>query len=444
MAQMSDVRQRDLSRWRAEIGSNKTMTAQYSTQSQRNCPHLGSEFQPFTNPQLDDPYPFYQRARKEQPLFYSPLLNGYVLTRYEDILTVLKDPARFSSADTLSPIVQFTPQVFEVLRQGFPLVRDLVDSDGEEHKRLRAPFVKVFAPERLEAMEDSIRAIANRLLDGFVNDGQADIISQFAYPLPLEAILTMYGIPLDRMAELKKWCYDMNALISSPLTPEEQVECARSMVAMQHFVAGLIEERGNAPRNDFISNVLTSDLNMAELVRILMGLIQAGHKTSSHLIGNALKHLLERPQLWQAICDDPSLIPDALEEVLRYDAPVPAMSRTTTQDVELAGVQLPKGTRIFLMYGSANRDETKYGDGDRFDIERFKQASTNHLAFGHGVHHCIGSNLARREARIALEILSERLPNLRLRPNQELTHVPTMIFRGYTHLEVEWDIPQKG
>jgi cytochrome P450 len=430
--------------WNIPILRSK-MIGQHSTEPQKKtCPHLGEAYQPFVNPQLEDPYSFYQRARVEEPLFYSPLLNGYVLTRYDDILTILKDPARFSSADTLSPIVEFTPEVFQVLRQGFPLVRDLVDSDGEEHKRLRAPFMKVFAPERLEAMEDSIGAIANKLVDNFVNDGQADIISQFAYPLPLEAILTMYGIPLDRMAELKQWCYDMNALISSPLTPEEQVQCAGSMVAMQHFVAGLIEERRNAPCNDLISNVLTSDLNMPELVRILVGLIQAGHKTSSHLIGNALKHLLERPQLWQAIGDDRSLIPAALEEVLRYDAPVPAMSRTTTQDVELAGVQLPKGTRIFLMYASANRDEIKYNDGDRFDIERFKQAQATHLAFGHGVHHCIGSNLARREARIALEILSSRLPNLRLRPNQELTHVPTMIFRGFTDLFLEWDIPQQG
>jgi cytochrome P450 len=416
------------------------MTAQHPTQSEKTCPHLGAEFQPFTNPQLDDPYSFYQRARQEEPLFYSQLLNGYVLTRYDDILAVLKDPGRFSSADTLTPIVEFTPQVFEVLRQGFPLVRDLVDSDGEEHKRLRAPFMKVFAPERMEAMEDSIRAIANKLVDAFINDGHADIISQFAYPLPLEAILTMYGITLDRMAEIKKWCYDIDALISSPLEPEKQVECARSMVAIQHFVAGLIEERRNAPCGDFISNVATSDLNMPELVRVLVGLIQAGHKTTSHSIGNALKHLLERPQLWQALCNDPSLIPTALEEVLRYDAPIQTMSRTTTQEVELAGVQLPKGTRIFLMYGSANRDETKYGDGDRLDIERFKQTTPNHLAFGHGVHHCIGSNLARREGRIALEVLSRRLPNLRLRPNQEFSHIPTIISRGFTELFLEWDV----
>ncbi len=417
------------------------MIGQHSTQSEKKtCPFHGAEFQPFVNPQLDDPYSFYKRARSEEPLFYSPLLNGYVLTRYEDILTVLKDPARFSSADNLQPIVRYTPEVIGVLRQGFPMVRDLVNSDGDQHKRLRAPFLKVFAPERLQAMEDSIRAIANRLVDGFVNHGHAEIISQFTHPLPLEVILTMYGVPLEMMADIKKWCYDMTALFSSQLTPEQQLECARSFVAIQQAVAGLIEERRKAPRNDLISNIQDSGLSMNEMVIVLCGLIVAGHKTTSHLISNGLKILLERPQLWQALCDDPSLIPAALEEVLRYDAPVPAMIRTTTQEVELAGVTLPLGTRLFLMYGSANRDETPYPDADRFDIGRFKQVSANHLAFGHGVHHCIGSNLARREARIALEILSKRLPNLRLRPNQQLTHIPTLMNRGFTHLHVEWDV----
>jgi cytochrome P450 len=421
------------------------MIGQHSTQSEnQSCPHLGEKYQPFVNPQLDDPYSFYKLARQQEPLFYSPLLNGYVLTSYDEILKVLKDPARFSSADTLAPVIRFTPETVEALKQGVPKVRDLVNSDGEEHKRLRAPFMKVFAPERLEAMEGPIHTIANRLVDNFVNDGHADIIQQFSYPLPLEAILTMYGIASDRMADLKKWCYDMDELLSTPMTPERQLECARSFVSMQHYVASLIEERRKVPEDDLISNVLSSDLNMVELVSILCGLIQAGHKTSSHLIGNALKHLLEHPQLWQTICDNPSLIPTAIEEILRYDAPVTSMTRTTTEEVELAGVTLPKNTRIYLIYGSANRDETKYSNADSLDLERFKEVTPNHLAFGHGVHRCIGSHFARREARIALEILSKRLPNLRLRPNQELTHSPNMIFRGYSHLEVEWDVAPKG
>ncbi|MDR9896399.1 cytochrome P450 [Aetokthonos hydrillicola Thurmond2011] len=406
----------------------------------KSCPHLGEKYQPFVNPQLEDPYSFYKLTRQQEPLFYSPLLNSYILTTYDEILKVLKDPAKFSSADTLTPVIESTPETQEILKQGFPQVRDLLNSDGEEHKRLRTPFMKVFAPERLEAMEGSIHTIANRLVDSFVNDGHADIISQFSYPLPLEAILTMYGIGPDRMADLKKWCYDMDEFISTPMTPERQQECARSFVAMQHYVASLIEERRQTPQLDLISEVLSSDLTMIELVSILCGLIQAGHRTTSHLIGNALKHLLEHPQLWRAICDRPSLIPIAIEEILRYDAPVTSMTRTTTEEVELAGVILPKGSRIYLIYGSANRDESKYTDPDILDIERFKDITPNHLSFGHGVHRCIGSNFARREARIALEILSKRLPNLRLCPNQEIVHSPNMISRGYSHLEVEWDV----
>jgi cytochrome P450 len=417
------------------------MIGQDSIQAdKKTCPHLGQEFQPFVQPQLDDPYSFFKRARKEEPLFYSPILDGYVVTCYNDVLTILKDPARYSSAENLKPIVQFTPEVIGVLRQGFPFVADLVNSDGDLHKRLRAPFMKVFAPERLQALEDSIRAIANRLVDNFINDGQVDIISQFTYPLPLEVILTMYGVPLEMMANIKKWCLDMTTLLSSQLTPEKQLECAHSFVAMQHAVAGLIEERRKAPQNDLISNIQDSDLSMNEQVIILCGLILAGHKTTSHLIASTIKLLLEQPQLWQAVCDTPSLIPAAVEEALRYDAPVPAMIRTTTEEVSLAGVTLPQGTRLFLMYGSANRDENQYSNADSFEIERFKQTTANHLAFGHGVHHCIGSNLARREGRIALEVLSSRLLNLRLRSNQQLTYIPALMNRSFTNLYVEWDV----
>lgn len=250
----------------------------------------------------------------------------------------------------------------------------------------------------------------------------------------------MYGVPLEMMANIKKWCLDMTALLSSQLTPESQLECARSFVAMQHAVAGLIEQRRQAPQNDLISNIQDSDLSLNEQVIVLCGLILAGHKTTSHLIASAIKLLLEQPQLWQAVGDIPSLIPAAVEEALRYDAPVPAMIRTTTEEVSIAGVTLAPGTQLFLMYGSANRDENQYSNADSFDIERFQQITPNHLAFGHGVHHCIGSNLARREGRIALEVLSSRLSNLRLRPNQQLTYIPALMNRSFTNLYVEWDV----
>ncbi|MGB3756145.1 MAG: cytochrome P450 [Rivularia sp. (in: cyanobacteria)] len=420
------------------------MNVQDVAQSQ-GCPFhkekIGEEYQPFVNPQLENPYSFYDFARKEEPIFYSSVLSGYVVTRYKDIVAILKDPVKFCSKDNLQPIGEYTRETIDVLRQGFPFVSDLVNSDGDRHKFLKEPLLKVFAPARIAAMSDSIAAIVNRLIDGFIKDGQTDIITQFAYPLPLEVIFTLYGVPLEMMADFKRWSYDTTKLFSSALNPEEQLKCARGFVEMQYAVANLIEQKRKAPENDLISDIQDSQLTINDMVVVLCGLIVAGHKTTSHLIGNALKALLEKPGYWQAVCQNPSFIPGVLQEALRYDAPVPAMIRTNKQEVEMSGVKIPENSKLFLMYAAANRDESQYKDAENFDIQRFANKTNDHLAFGHGVHRCIGSNLALLEARIAFEILSSRLPNLRIQPNQQLNYIPTLMTRGFTNLIVELNLP---
>lgn len=431
------------------------MNTQNITQSQKQgCPfhqqgwqkeswqkeQIGEKYQPFTHPQLEDPYSFYNLARNEEPIFFSPVLNGYVVTRYSDIVTILKDPAKFSSKDNLQPIGEYTRETIEVLRTGFPFVSDLVNSDGDRHKFLRAPFLKIFAPGQIKKMSNSIAAIANRLIDSFIDDGKADIITQFAYPLPLEVIFTLYGVPLETIPDFKSWGYDTTKLFSSALTPEEQVKCARNFVDMQQAVARLIEQKRQSPAYDLISSLLDSELTINDMVILLCGLIVAGHKSTSHLIGNALKVLLETPSYWQAICENPGFIPGVLEETLRYDAPVPSMVRTANEEVEISGVTLPENSKLFLIYSSGNHDENQYEDAENFHIQRFHNKTSDHLAFGHGVHRCIGSNLALLEARIAFEVLSSRLPNLRITPNQQLNYIPTLLTRGFTNLSVEWDV----
>ncbi len=406
---------------------------------QNKCPfHAGKEYQPFSKEQLDNPYKFLQRARNEEPIFYSELLNAYVITRYEDVLNILKNPTQFSSAQSLQTMGEFTPETVEVLRQGFPFVA-LISSDGDEHKRLRAPFVKVFAPERLVTVEDSIRSITNRLVDSFINDGKVEIVSKFAHPLPLEVILTMYGVPLDKMELVKNSGNSTSALFSTPLPPERQIECAKNYVALQQYLASLIEQRRSTPGDDLISELQTSDLTLPEQVLLLCEIVIAGHKTTASLIGTALKLLVEDYNTWQSLHENPALIPIAVEEVLRYDTPAQSMVRVTTQEVTLSGTTIPQDSRVLVLYGSANRDSEQYENGDRFDIERFQDAPVNHLAFSHGKHHCTGFNLARRQVRIALEVLSTRIPNLRITPNQELNHIPTLLDRGYESLELEWD-----
>jgi cytochrome P450 len=172
---------------------------------------------------------------------------------------------------------------------------------------------------------------------------------------------------------------------------------------------------------------------------MLCEMIIAGHKTSANLISKALKLLLDAPGAWQSLHENPSLIPIALEEVLRYDTPAQSMIRVATQEVTISGVTIPENSRLLVLYGSANRDSEKYDSGDRFDIKRFQDTAVDHLAFSHGTHHCTGSNLARREVRIALEVLSQRLPNLRITPNQELHHLPILTNRGYSSLNLEWE-----
>jgi cytochrome P450 len=408
------------------------------TMNEQKCPfHAGKEYQPFSKPLLDNPYEFYQRARNEEPIFYSELLNAYVITRYDDVLEILKNPTVFSSAKSLQAMGEFSPEVINELRQGFPVV-SLIGSDGDEHKRLRAPLQKAFAPQRLIKAEESIRATANKLVDNFIHNGTVDIVSEFAHPLPLEVILQMYGVPLEKMELVKKAGNSTSALFSTPLTPKRQIECAKNYVALQNYLASLIEERRAAPGEDLISELQTSDLTLPEQVLLLCEIVIAGHKTTASLIGTAVKLLVENSHIWQSLHENPALIPTAVEEVLRYDTSAPSMIRVTTQSVTLSGVTIPEDRRVLLLFASANRDSQQYENGDRFDIERFQDNPVNHLAFSYGKHHCVGYNLARRHARVAIEILSQRIPNLRITPNQELNHIPTLLDRGYESLKLEW------
>ena len=407
--------------------------------NKQTCPfHAGKEYQPFSEEQLDNPYKFYRRARNEEPIFYSELLNAYVITRYDDVLEILKNTTVFSSEKSLQAIGEFSPEVINELRQGFPVV-SLISSDGDEHKRLRAPLQKAFAPQRLTKAEESIRATANQLVDNFIHKGTVDIMSEFAHPLPLEVILKMYGVPLDKMPLVKKAGNSTSALFSTPLTLERQIECARNYVGLQNYLAGLIEERRSAPGDDLISELQTSDLTLPEQVLLLCEIVIAGHKTTASLIGTAVKLLVENSHIWQSLQENPALIPTAVEEVLRYDTSAPTMIRVTTQETTLSGLKIPEDSRVLLLYGSANRDSKQYENGENFDINRFQNAPVNHLAFSHGKHHCLGYNLARRHAKVAIEILSTRIPNLRIVPNQELNHIPTLLDRGYQNLKLEWD-----
>lgn len=394
------------------------------------------------NPLAEDPYPFYRKARREEPIMYCPDLNAWIVTRYKDIQNILLQPATFSSCDTLTSPVTFFPRTLEELIQGFLPVPIVLNTDGPEHTRFRVPLTKAFAPARIRALEPFVREVANGLIDAFIDAQRAEIISQFAYPLALQVVLSLLGIPHKDIEQTRQWSQDWLMLMSIQLDEERQVACARSTVAFQQYLAGLVAERKKQPADDLISALSLfsmageEPLTEAELIITLQGLVLAGHESTTNMIGTGLLLLLGHPTYWQMLRERPDVIPQAVEEILRFDAPIQMFARTTTREVTIDGVTLPEEASLLLIYGSGNRDETTFPDAHEFQPLR---TPNHHLAFGHGVHFCVGAALARLEGRVAFETLSQRLPNLRIVPGQELTHIPTLLFRGYERLEVEWE-----
>src|SRR5205809_1123248 len=224
--------------------------------TQTNEGSLGALYHPLRGEQLEDPYPFYARARKEEPIFFSPEFDTWVVTRYDDVQTVLNQPDIFSSKDALRPVVKFSPAVFAELSKGYPLVPNAIDSDGKEHVRFRSAVSKAFVPKRIKQLESFIQEVASSLVDAFMEDHQAEFISQFAYPLPLEVVLSVIGVPKADMALAKKMSDSRSMLVNSPLPEEHQVECARGFVSFQHYFIRLVNERRRAPREDLLSDLL--------------------------------------------------------------------------------------------------------------------------------------------------------------------------------------------
>lgn len=405
------------------------------------CPHLGAQYNPFAGPHVEDPHPFYAQLRQDAPVSYNPMLGMWLVSRYDDICHVLKDPSRYSSADMGNVGSVLAPETLSILAEGYPLADSLLNSDPPTHTRLRKLMGRGFSAQRISAQEAPIHAVSQELVNAFTHQGSADLVTQFAYPLPVRVILGMAGVPQKDMADIKRWCDDFFRMIFTRVSAEEQPPLARSWVTFQHYVARLIRERRDEPCDDLISYLVTTDadgeaLTLPELIIAIAGsLLAAGHETTTALLAQCWKQALLQPGLWQRLREDRSLVPHLIEETLRFDSVAHGMIRTTTEDVELAGVALPKGSRLLLLYASGSRDPALLADADRFDISRHHPS---HLGFGRGIHFCIGAPLARLEALIATNVLLDQMPDLRLAPNPDFATMQNLTLRSIQHLRVEW------
>jgi cytochrome P450 len=407
------------------------------------CPHLGREYNHFEGPHLQNPYPFFRRLREEAPITFNPMLGSWLISRYEDIITVMDNPAVFSSVGSIEEVHNLSPEAQAILGPGPLVIGTPINADPPFHTRLRRFLQPALHPTRISRQETRVRQLANALIDGFVHKGQADLVDEFALPLPLQGLLSLMGIPLSDMANIKQWTLDLLMLSFAKVPPEAQPTMARGVVALREYCTRLVEQRRQQPLDDVVSELAQfkvdgAPITVEEFISLIVALIAGGHEGTTAQITLIVKNLLTQPERWQMLLDDRTLIPKAVDEGMRLEAAAACMTRTTTQEAEVGGVLLPKGARLVVLLSSGNHDEAQFKGADQFDIKRENQ---RHLGFGRGIHFCAGSVFAKLELRISLELLLERLPRMRLVPGQDYGYnQPLVSMRNIRHLRVEWPV----
>ena len=383
--------------------------------SAEQCPHLGREYNHFAGPHLQNPHPFFERLRQEAPVTFNPMLGMWLISRYDDITAVLNNASSFSSSSAVASKDKLTPEAQAILGPG-PIIHDSpLNMDPPAHTRLKRLLQRGFTPAKIARLEPRIRQFTNTLIDGFIQEGRVNLVERFASPLPVQVILSMVGVPQEDMERVRGWSAALFGLIFAQIPPEAQPALARGVVEYRDYCTQLIEQRRRQPQEDLTSDLIAAEpdgeaLTMPELLSLIGGsLLAAGHETTTAQLALCVKSLLEQPERWRRLREDRSLISKAAEECMRLEGVAPGMTRTALQDVVVGGVLLPKGSRLLLLYGSANHDAAHFQDPERFDLER---EGPQHLTFGRGIHFCLGAQLARLEARLGLEALVTRFSRL--------------------------------
>lgn len=397
----------------------------------------GSRF--YTDEFAADPYPAFARLRADRPvcLVSSPRFDQYLITRFDDARTALTDPRL--SKDLYGPGQHYL-RLFGPNSEG--LNRNMLNSDPPEHTRLRRIVSQAFAPRRIEALRPRVAEIVDGLIDTIIPQGRAELMHDFAIPLPMTVICELLGIPAADHGRVLDWTQVIRTSGSSRRPPEEERAAVQeAQLKLHHYLVDLMQAKRAHPADDIIGALIDScdrdgTLSEAELVTTTFLLLFAGHQTTADFLGNATLALLTHPDQLDLLRTTPQLLPAAIEELLRFDGPLPVASpRVATEDVEYQGVCIPRGSIVGVVINSANHDPAHFADPDRLDLRRVRGP---HLGFGHGVHYCLGVSLARMEAQLGLGALLRRLPELRLAvPLAEVRRLPAASpFRGLLELPV--------
>mgnify|MGYP001235060046 CR=1 FL=1 len=418
--------------------------------SPTGCPisSQAAAFNPFEGPYQVDPGDALRWARENEPVFYSPEIGYWVVTRYEDVKAVFRDNILFSPAIALEKITPAPPEAMDILKKyGFDMRRTMVNEDEPDHMARRRLLLDDFLPENLAKHEPAVRKLARQYMDRFIERGEAELISEFFYEIPLTIALHFLGVPDEGAEQLRQFAVAHTLNTWGRPTPEEQLKITEKVGRFWKTANDILDDMiANPDGEGWMYETVRQHFKHPDIVTesymrsMMMAILAAAHETTSNASANAFWTLLNNRDAWDELCENPSLIPSAVEECLRVAGSIVAWRRITTDDTEINGVGIPKGGKLLIVQASANKDDRYWENPDEIDI--YRDNAVDHMTFGYGAHQCMGKNIGRMEMRIFLEEFTRRLPHLRLLPGQSFENLPNTSFRGPDKLFVEWDPAQ--
>ena len=402
------------------------------------------------------PHLYYEKMREECPVYTTEVAGVPIVlvTRYEDVLEIIKDTDTFSSQTGGGAAMPVNAELADRIRKlykeegGYNRVGTMLTIDPPEQTRYRKLVNKAFTARAVSSLEPVIREISAGLIDSFISKGKVEFVKEFAVPLPVRTIAKALNVPEDRLADFKRWSDDNIAAIGTALSDDQRLVHERGIIEFQHYFAEQFDKRRENPEDDILTNLLNAridkdedpdlpdePLTMEEMLSIISQIIVAGNETTTKTLTEMMRLLGENPEQWEMLRDDPERAGKVVEETVRMTTPTQGFWRFAKNDVEVAGTKIPAGTRMVVMFASANRDESIFPDGDTFDPDRDDLFS--HLAFGKGAHYCLGASLARLELRVALEELVKRIDSYELTAANNFDYLPSFMLRGLKSLEIE-------
>ena len=408
------------------------------------CP-VDSAFSPYAEKYVAYPYAWLNEKREKEPVFYSEELGYLVVTRMEDVQEIFMNCEVFSSANVQDPVFPICDEAAAILSaDDYNPVAVMSNRQQPNHTRIRRHTQAGFSGRRMSVLEPVIRKRAEGLIDEMLASGSpAEWVGAVGNPLPAETIFRLLGFPDADDQQLKAWTNNRLEFTWGKTDKDYQVQVANNLLAYWRYVVAYVDMRRDNPADDFTSELLAAyaenpeDLTYNEVQSVVYGLSFAGHEIVRNAISNALLCLLGERGNWERLCADASLIPRAIDEVLRFNSAQTSWRRVTTCDTEFRGLKLPQGTQVFMSLAAANHDPRNFSNPEKFDIDR--ETAGKHIAFGRGIHICLGRLLAKLEMRLVLELLVEKPPSLRLAVGQDLHYHANFSFRGPRTLYLTWD-----